>query len=365
MLKEIGSNFWLQQGEKKRSEINKRIFNVDFDDFVFTSSGRNAIALILAELNDNERRALLPSFTCESVIEPFFKQGYRVDFYSVFNGLGVDINQFFEDVRVSKPSVLLIHNYYGFNTTSEIKGLITDLKNQGIVVIEDITQTLYSSYSRLCADYYVGSFRKWGGIPDGGFALKTVGRFFSKPDEEDVRLVDSKVNAMKAKFNYLFNNTGNKDDFLRMYLEAEKILENEHQLYRMSDVAMIEQANLDIISLVRIRRDNYRFLLSNLLGSRLKPLFESLPDNVAPLYFPILCDGKRSALQGWLRSNQIFAPIVWPRPDCFTGSIGEAENFYNDLLCIPCDQRYGINEMEYIVNCLRIFIDNWEGMATV
>ena len=77
----------------------------------------------------------------------------------------------------------------------------------------------------------------------------------------------------------------------------------------------------------------------------------SLPKNVTPLYFPVICIEDRKSVQEYLREKKIYAPIVWPKPSYITERINEADFFYEHLLCIPCDQRYGIEEMKYIVEC--------------
>ena len=356
MLKEIGSNFWLSKGDKKNTNIDNTIFNVDYEDEVFTSSGRSAISLVLSDFEIQCKRALLPSFTCESVIVPFLQKGYHVEYYSVGNNLIIDRDSFLKDIKNSDASVILIHNYFGFDTTSSIKEVITDLRKQGIVVIEDITQVLYSSFERLHADYYVGSFRKWDGIPDGGFVLKANGRFRFKPEKEDTRLIEAKIDAMMAKYNYLFCGVGEKSVFLKKFSEAEELLEKQSTIYRMAEASYKEQANLNIDLLKAKRRSNYQYLLRNLNHKMVTPLFEHIADSVVPLYFPVLCGGARASLQVWLRDNHIFAPIVWPKPECILDAIRDTDYFYDNLLCIPCDQRYGQEEMEKVISV----IDKWD-----
>ena len=45
---------------------------------------------------------------------------------------------------------------------------------QGIIIVEDITHSLLSDCWQSCADYMVGSLRKWCAIPDGGILIKTT-----------------------------------------------------------------------------------------------------------------------------------------------------------------------------------------------
>lgn len=348
MLKEIGSNFWITPEEKNSIDIDRSIFNTYYEDEVFTSSGRSAISLILSDIENNVKKALLPSFTCESVIDPFIRQDYQVCYYHITANGTISQKLFLEDLQNNQPSVVFIHNYFGFNTTSEITELIPEIRKRGIIVIEDITQTLYSEFLRSSADYYIGSFRKWAGIPDGGFALKATGRFRNKPKTEDSQLAELKLNAMRAKYDYLFHGTGDKNSFLRMFAEAEDFLERQDKIYQMSSVSRREQASLKISDLKKRRIDNFRFLLNNIPGSNVLPLFDELPEKVVPLYFPVLCKQERHIIQTKLRDNQIFAPIVWPKPDFMTEHYCGSDHLYENLLCIPCDQRYGIEEMERI-----------------
>lgn len=356
MLSEIGSNFWLPQGEKTEAGIKDSLFNATFEDKVFTSSGRGAISLVLEEQNENSNRALLPSFTCESVIEPFIRHGYEVAFYSVGKTLNVDRELFLDEVRKADSDVILIHNYFGFNTTSEIRDLIPELRKEGIVVIEDITQSLYSCFGRLKADYFVGSFRKWDGIPDGGFVLKVNGKIENEPTKEDTALAEMKVAAMKAKYEYLFHNQGEKESFLKLFAEAENLLENEQGVYKMSDFSQRVQANIRIEKIKEARRRNYLHLLEK-IGSSVDQLFQTLPEDVTPLYFPVVCKNRRTELQIWLRSNRIYAPVVWPKPESITGELQDADFYYDKLLCIPCDQRYGTDEMARIASAINL----WNG----
>ncbi len=355
MLKEIGSNFWLPQSCDHHTKLDSTFFNVTYEDDVFTSSGRSAIALVLSNINSQNRRALLPSFTCASVIEPFIQNGYQVFYYSLGDKLDIIENRFIQDFVEANPSVVLVHNYFGFNTCSQINLFIEEKKKNGTVIIEDITQALYSPYDRIMADYYVGSFRKWNGIPDGGFALKVKGDFKSKPEREDSILIAAKTTAMKAKADYIFQGIGEKQEFLKMFADAEKLLEEQTIVFRMAKKSYEVQASMDIDYLKERRRCNYMYLFNHMNSPKIDSLFPSLPDHVTPLYYPIRCHGKRKELQGWLRDNQIFAPIVWPKPKYIDATYGEAERFYEELLCIPCDQRYGTDEMELIIKCIEQF----------
>ena len=52
-------------------------------DNTFVFSGRTAIETVLRDIGNQAQKALLPSYCCESMIEPFYKTGIEVAFYPV------------------------------------------------------------------------------------------------------------------------------------------------------------------------------------------------------------------------------------------------------------------------------------------
>ena len=83
----------------------------------------------------------------------------------------------------------------------------------------------------------------------------------------------------------------------------------------------------------------------------IKIIFDSLPDDVVPLYFPILIDN-REAMQDMLADNDIYAPVVWPKAN-YCPTIDEVtESIYEKILCIPIDQRYDVDDMQRIVEVI-------------
>ena len=80
-------------------------------------------------------------------------------------------------------------------------------------------------------------------------------------------------------------------------------------------------------------------------------IFSVLPDDVTPLYFPILVDN-RVQWQDLLADNDIYAPVVWPKADHCPDIDDNSQMIYDKILCIPIDQRYGIDDMDRIVKVI-------------
>ncbi len=359
MQKEIGSSFWLNPYEDYRESSlgSPGQFGCTGEDYAWLSTGRSAIALVIQEIESRcpsiKKTAVLPSFTCDTVIRPFLDAGYEVFYYPLDENLASTSSQIINTAVEYDASIVLFHRYFGFDTLDcQIDGLCESLHSMGRFTIEDCTQCLYSSIPRANSDFTVGSIRKWTGTPDGGFAVSRTGRFVEKPKYSDKRLETAKLEASFAKYRYLYENIGGKDSMLELFRLAEDILDNQIELYGISDMSARVQSNLDVVGLKQKRRENYSFLL-NSICLKVKPAF-SLSGHEVPLYFPIFVED-RDPLQKYLIQNDIYAPIVWPRNNIQTVVCNGAEKAYKHLLCLPIDQRYDVDDMNRIVEVINKF----------
>lgn len=360
MISEIGSNFWLNPNQQfAHADIGTpKQFNCDGEDYVWLSTGRSAIKFVIKSIEERDpdikKVAVLPSFTCDTVFEPFNKAGYEVYYYPVGKDLRTTSEAIMGAVLSHDASILLFHRYFGFNTLDgHIDEMCGTLRSLRKYTIEDCTQVLYSNIPRPRSDYMVGSIRKWTGTPDGGFAVCRKGVFKNKPICVDRDLELAKVKASYAKYHYLFDHMGDKETMLAMYRKAEDLLDNQKDIYAISDTSARVQANLNQWDLKCRRRENFALLSANLLH-RVKPMFSLGNIGEVPLYFPILIKD-RAIFQRYLVSHSIYAPVVWPKDKNQPTQCDGAENAYQHLLCIPIDQRYDADDMNRIVEVINGF----------
>lgn len=360
MMGEIGSNFWLNPHQQLDDAPigTPEQFNCEGSDYVWLSTGRSAIKYVIKTIEQRrpelKKVALLPSFTCDTVFEPFIKAGYEVYYYPIEKDLTTSSDSILENAFEHDASIVLFHRYFGFNTLDgQINRMCKILRGLGKYTIEDCTQCLYSSFHRADADFIVGSIRKWTGTPDGGFAVCRNGCFTNKPAQPDTILEVAKVKASYAKYNYLFENNGEKAEMLAMYREAEDILNKQDQIYTISNMSAKVQANLGRDELVTKRRNNFNILSKSLCDS-IHSLFSLKDNSSVPLYFPLLVEDRES-LQKHLVQNAIYAPVVWPKDEKQPLQCEGAENAYHHLLCIPIDQRYDADDMNRIVEVINHF----------
>ena len=360
MQTEIGSNFDLDEKYLKSCslEFNIRNFGFDGSDNVLLSSGRGAISYVLDEI---ERRnpilnkvALIPSFTCSTVIQPFIKKGYTIQTYDIDETLCIKIDQFKSILSKNNIQVVLMHQYFGFNTIHGLEKFIEEANDNGVIFIEDRTQCLYSEIPLLPADYIIASLRKWGPLPDGGIAVCKKGMFCkSILKKSDKRLEAVKLEASLMKHYFLYKLEGNKQDYLDKFKVAEALLNQQIDYYEISPSSLIIQANLNIEQLKLKRRTNYRRLYKALNGLNNIHIIKNYPDDrITPLYCPIFST-HRDELQFILKKNNVYAPIIWPKPLSCPDICVEAQCLYDGILCLPIDQRYDVDDMDRIIKIIK------------
>lgn len=358
MHSEIGSNFWISPNEGKGGKLLYPPFQFGYhgSDYVWMSTGRSATRLVLKTIEernpDIKKVVLLPPFTCHTVFEPFIDFGYEIHTMSMDLNLMTNVEDIVRCQNTCKAGVVLVHRYYGFDTLPGFNQAVKTLHENGVIVIEDCTQCLYSDFAISDADYEVASIRKWCGVPDGGFAICKDGCFINKPIQPDKNMVEAKRIASELKYQFLFEGKGDKPTFKAKYREGEEMLDNQTDYYAIGDLSAAIQAELNVNLLKNMRRTNYKVLLEGIRNiAGVKVIFDSLPDDVVPLYFPILVDD-RETVQDLLADNDIYAPVVWPKEDNCPAIDEVAKTIYEKILCIPIDQRYDIDDMQRIVNVI-------------
>ena len=349
MKNEIGSNFWIT------SRQYQSIVHSSSDDepqlwgsnITFLSTCRSAISSALSSIEgDSPKVALLPAFTCHSVLHPFLEMGYKVFPYRVNTDLSIDPEAFIADVRIYHPSVVLVHSYFGFNTTGNLQSIVDQLKAKGVFIIEDLTQRLFSTFESQPSNCQVGSIRKWMPIPDGAF-ISTV---LSDTIDEDKELVQAKMEAMMAKGDYIVEDKGEKSAFRQLLKDAEDLLDSRTRSYRMSKASRLIFNSYDLHELAKRRSDNYRYLVRGMRDFEdLEILFPDLDDATVPFLLPVLVKKNRKALQQYLASKEIFPTVIWACPQHFRNLIDkQAQYVYDSILCFHCDQRYNVEDMQRI-----------------
>ncbi len=349
---EVGSTWYITPRDAERSV--SAYCHLDTPDGVtFLSTCRSAIALVAKEIGSVGGTALVPGFTCHSVIRPLIDAGYRVSPYAIRPDLTIDIEALISQIERLSPSIILVHGYFGLDTLGEFAKVSNILRDRGIIVVEDMTQTMFSSFPRPNSDYALGSIRKWMPVPDGAFVTNVKADHL----EEDTELSCAKTEAMLAKGVYIVNGVGDKQNFMDQATAAERLLDSRNGPFAASTLTMDYLKSLDISMFVETRRENYSRLAERLVRhGEIRIPRPEIKDGEVPFMLPVFINRRRAELQKYMAAHNVYPTIIWKCPDELAGEIDSStKNIYDSILCFHIDQRYSARDMEAVADIADIF----------
>lgn len=351
---EVGSNWYADNFMNETESCNHLHKLIVDDNFTLLSTCRSAISIILRKVGCSGR-ALVPSFTCHTVVSPFINAGYEVRGYPIKENLEIDIDGLSKLVDCFCPDVILIHGYFGFDTVGNAVEYLAWCKTQGIVIVEDKTQTMFSSFRRPDSDFIVGSIRKWLPVPDGAFlsGLKIRGL------KEDLNLAEAKIKAMRSKHNYIFHGNGSKDEFMALFSKAEQMLDLQAEPHAISKFTMSAINDLETCSFVTCRKNNYNHLAHRLLPNQeLSIIFQEASEGDVPFLLPIYMNDGRKDFQTYMALHNVYPTIIWTCPAQLEKTIdSESRKIYDRILCFHVDQRYDMEDMNRVADIIDSYFE--------
>lgn len=106
---------------------------------------------------------------------------------------------------------------------------------------------------------------------------------------------------------------------------------------------MMQSIDYDKAALRRL--DNYNFLRKHLGGRQLSY-------GEVPIVFPFVSE-KGQELRKELISQKVFVAKYWPNVEEWAGDDAVETWMANHVLPLPIDQRYGVDDMNRIINFIR------------
>ncbi len=361
----IGSEFGLSRAGGYRYSFSRCVPDLTPDRVSYVANGRAAIGLAIRHLRqtagDGRDRALLPAYLCHSMIQPFLEHGVRVDFYPVADDLSIRPRAVANRVDDSTLVVLWMH-YFGFGQPESPAPVLGEERPR-VTVIDDRTHMLGTDLRAglLLSDQSIALYspRKWGAFPDIGLVAWPDKLL---PSESLPRLTDRSydhhfalwrlVGLLLRALYFALPVESLRRHSLRPLRKADALLDRRIRVRKASPVSQFLWHHWKWAEIWRSRRTNFRYLLENWATPEIRPLYRELPDSVCPIGFPVRT-ADREELRRHLISRAIFPPIHWVRPaqvpaQDFPGTAALAE----EELTIPIDQRYGLGQMDWILEAL-------------
>jgi dTDP-4-amino-4,6-dideoxygalactose transaminase len=297
----------------------------------------SALFLILDELRP--ARVWLPSYLCEALPIAADRAGIAIEFYSVSSDLTCPRP---DELDVGPEDAVVVIHYFGFRNP-----FAAQLSSDGRAgwVIEDASQALLTDEIGAGGDFVIYSPRKFLGLPDGGLLLQR-----EEVIPADTELADPPpgwwLTALSAVLKRRDFDMGLEDGGWFSDFRAAQAQQPVGRL-RMSDLSRtLLFHRTDYAWIIDRRRANYRQLADS-LGSI--ALFPELPDGVVPLGFPVRL-GQRDALRERLIAESVYPPIHWPIDGIVPEGFESSHQLAQEILTIPCDQRYGTHEMRRVID---------------
>ena len=346
--KEIGSEFHI-------SQLPHVLTSERDNDAEYVLSGRTAIGLIIRMLNlrRNVERVYMPAYGCESMVEPFLRNGIKVvqyDMHLSSEGLqyNIDCNK--------QTDILYVNNYFGYDDTLSLN-IVRQFKQRGAFIIYDRTHSMLMADEEMqvLADYSFCSIRKWMGVVTGAFITSPEGRF--NPTLDDVDYWQDKAIAMMVKAKYLEGSMEvDKSLFLDAFGRFGYHLSEDYENKRMDDFSYSIWKHTDLDTMREQRRKNARMLHEGVNGVRHIADFN---DNSCPLFVPVFFNNKgdRDRVRRALIDASIYCPVHWPKNRLVKDEMRVNELFDTELSLI-CDQRYDESDMKRIIEIVNKSIES-------
>lgn len=308
-MKEIGGYFGLESFSGKEY----------YSDLIALNSARNALVYLIRARKIE--KLYIPYYLCDSVSGICDREGCRYEYYNI----GRNFEPIFEK-ELSEGEYFYFVNYFGQFDSEKILKFKAKYRN----FICDNVQAFFTPPIDGVDTVY--SCRKFFGVPDGSY-LSTDAKFEEKLD------TDFSADRMKhvlGRFDgdcasdYYGDFRKNDDAFVDMPLrEMSRLTRN-----------IMSAVNYEA---AKEKREQNFALLHGAIGG-LNKLKVRCPEG--PYVYPFYCENGMEVKKA-LAKKRIYVATLWPE----VIELGQAieRDFAENILPLPCDQRYGSEEMERMV----------------
>ena len=279
----------------------------------------------------------LPYYSCDALLEPFIATGTPYGFFAVDREMRV-ANPW-PQLRVNDRIVYI--NYFGLNAGYAER--LEDHYGQQLWV--DQTQAFFECPTVSRASHF-NSSRKFFGVPDGSYLYAPAAVHLPPPG------FYSRHSHYRVEHLFL-REQGKVSEGHKEFTANELLCGGE--IAAMSVLSEVILNSVDYAAAALRRRFNYGYL-HNALAARntLAPELMTLPDDAVPICYPYLPPQPIPLQHLW--DKNIYVPCLWR--ECLTRATDGFDwekKVSSELLPLPIDHRYGVDEMEQILNVIRFY----------
>jgi hypothetical protein len=297
------------------------------------NTGRNALVYLVK--SKKIKKIYLPYFLCDSVSNVLDNYSIDYEYYHIDKKF---LPLF--DKKLNDSEYLYVVNYYG--QVCDI--IIKNLKEIFCNIIIDNTQSFFQKPIEGIDTIY--SCRKYFGVPDGAY-LFTDDDILTQELEED--------KSKERMIHILGRYEGQAYDYYKNFRKSDESLK-ELPLKRMSNLTKNILGAIDYERVIELRNQNFRYLYdrlkaTNILGIRIP--------NGAFAYPYYIKNGIE--IRKKLAEKKIYIPTLWPSVLIKYDEKSVECDYAANILPLPCDQRYKVDDMKHIVEMINKLMQNQGG----
>ena len=290
------------------------------ENAIALNCGRSCLAYLIR--TKKIKKIWIPKFLCRSIVDICKREEVEVAYYSV--------NMDFRPQLMDTEEWVYLVNFYGQISNHFIGNLRKYYPN---IIVDNIQAYFQEPINGIDTIY---TCRKFFGVADGAFV-------YTDTQLEDLD-VDESFERMRS---LLGRYERTASEFYNEFIEEEKKF-SEYKILRMSKLTFNLLHGIDYEAVKSKRTENFAYLHKSLKDKNQLEL--SIPDGayMYPLYIENGVYFRKE-----LQAKKIFIPTLWP--DVFeVCTDSELEyNMAKNILPLPVDQRYGEEEMDFIVNAIK------------
>lgn len=280
--------------------------------------GRNCLAYLFR--SRGIRKIKIPFFICASIPGVCDKEGIKKSFYHV----GLDFKPI-KSLSLEEDEWLYLVNFYGQLSNEEIKSYV---EKYGRVIVDQANDYFATPLPGVDTFY---TCRKWFGVADGAF-------LYTDTHLSDDFLQDESFDRMCFLLGR-YERTAN--EFYAKYNANNKFFIDQ-PIKRMSKLTTNLLHGIDYNAVEIRRRMNFEFLHEQL------ETYNKLKPRTALFMYPFMIKNG-AVIRKKLQTEKIYIPTLWPTVFELTDKTDLEYQMAQNILPLPIDQRYGTEDMKYIV----------------
>lgn len=294
------------------------------DGAVALNCGRNALAYLLRARGI--RRLWIPNLICDSVPEVCLREGVPHSFYSVGPNLLPA-----EEIALADGEWFYFVNYYSCFDNEMISEYVR--KHRRVIV--DQAQSYFQPPLPGVDTLY--TCRKYFGVPDGAFLYTDAVLPQELPRDESFE----RMRFLLGRFERPAS------EFYPEYAANNEFFKTE-PIKQMSKLTANLLHGLHYEQIEQTRRENYS-ILHEKLGALNRLRLSGRPGT---FMYPLLLENG-AEIRKRLQKKNIYIPTLWPDVLQRCETILLENKLADNILPLPIDQRYGIDDMDFIAQQIK------------